>query len=69
MKNRTKYRTLDKLESDARIAMIWSEEGTDDGLWISLEAGFNLDGCGVVHEYSVKDLLASLKWVKAGPTY
>lgn len=69
IKNQTKYKSLDRLTKDPRVASIWSEEGTGDGLWVGLLPGYNWSGCGVVHEYSVRDLLESMRWVKEGATY
>lgn len=69
MKNRTKYKSLDRLAADHRVKEIWSEEGTADGLWLGLAQGYNLDGCCQVHEYNVKDLVAAMRRVKEGDTY
>jgi hypothetical protein len=69
IKNRTKYRSLDRLANDPRCEKIWSEEDKGDGIWLMLADGLNLDGCCVVHEYSARDLQASFKRVKVGPTY
>lgn len=68
-KNRTKYRSLDRVAADPRVREIWSEEGSEDGLWISLAPGYNWEGAGCVHEWSVKDLLASFRIVSEGEPY
>ena len=60
-KNKTRYRTLDKIASDPRVAQIWSEQSSGDGIWILLADGWQLDGAVCVHEWSVTDLRRAFK--------
>lgn len=66
-KNNTRYKTLDVICDDPRVVTIWDED--EDGIWIQLAEGWNNDGCSCVHEWSVKDLLASFQNIEEGPTY
>ena len=60
-KNRTRYKTLDRLAKDERVVEIWDEG--DDGLWILLrEDVFTLEGGHVLHERTVKDLVKSFRY-------
>ena len=68
-RNRTKYSSLDRISRDPRVMEVWSEEITDDGLWISLVPGWNLDGASCVHEWNVKALMASFRRVRKGDAY
>lgn len=67
-KNNTRYKSLDAICSDPKVVSIWDED--EDGIWIQLAEGFNIDGCSCVHEWSVRDLLASFaNNVEEGPAY
>jgi hypothetical protein len=68
-KNRTCYKSLDRLARDPRVVEIWSEESFGDGLWISLANGWNCDGASVVHEQTVRDLREAFKHIARGATY
>ncbi len=68
-KNKTRYKTLDKLAADPRVKEVWSEEYAGDGIWASLVPGYNLDGCSCVHEWSAGDLVRSFGLVTTGATY
>lgn len=68
IKNKTKYKSLDKIALDPRVVSIWDEG--DDGLWIELAKGYNSDGASCVHEWNVKDLIQAFKYnVEEGDTY
>lgn len=66
-KNRTRFRSLNRLAADPRVTEIW-DEGCD-GLWVSLADGFNWEGCSCVHEYSCRDLFAAFAHVEQGEPY
>jgi type IV secretory pathway ATPase VirB11/archaellum biosynthesis ATPase len=66
-KNKTRYKTLDKLAKDPRVEEIWDEGA--NGIWVALVEGWNWDGCSCVHEWSVRDVLSSFKGITEGPTY
>lgn len=67
-KNKTKYKVLDKIAADPRVKEIWDEG--EDGLWLSLEKGYNNEGASQIHEWSVKDLINAFKYqVEEGDTY
>lgn len=61
-RNKTRYKSLDKIASDPRVEEIW-EEGSD-GIWIALMPGFQWEEVHCVHEWSVKDALASFRSVE-----
>jgi hypothetical protein len=70
-KNRTGYKKLDQLASDQRIIDIWDErdEFWDDGIWAELADGYRnaVDGSSCLHEWSVPDMLRSVKHIESGP--
>jgi hypothetical protein len=67
-KNNTHYKTLDYICDDPRVVTIWDEG--EDGIWIQLAEGYNIDGCSCVHEWNVRDLMYSFENnVEEGPTY
>jgi subtilisin-like proprotein convertase family protein len=66
-KNKTRYRSLNKIASDSRVVEIWEEDV--DGIWVLLANGYNYDGTSVVHEWTVKNVLQSFKLVEKGPIY
>jgi len=66
-KNNTKHKALNRIASDPKVEQIWDEG--DDGLWISLNKGWNREGCSCVHEWSVKKLISSFESVEKGETY
>jgi len=66
-KNKTKYKTLNRIASNPKVEEIWDEG--DDGLWISLSEGWNREGCSSVHEYTVKKLISSFGCVEKGEPY
>lgn len=61
-KNRTRFRSLDRIAADPRVQEIWDEG--EDGIWISLASGYNWEGCSTVHEWTVKDLIESFRLVE-----
>lgn len=74
MKNTTRFKSLDVIEQDSRIHSAWTENDNvfgdyRDEIWISLELGYNVDGCGVIHEPTVGDALKRMKSIKAGQPY
>jgi len=66
MKNKTKYKSLNRYENDPRIVSIWSEEDTGDGLWADLAHGYVLEHCTNVHAWSVTRLMNDIRRVKQG---
>lgn len=68
-RNRTKYKTLDKVAKDPRVKEVWSEEFSGDGLWANLEPGYNAEGCSGLHEYSCKGLIQALARIETGEPY
>jgi hypothetical protein len=66
MKNKTKYKSLDRYAYDCRVVSIYSEEDSDDGLWADLATGYVIDGCTFVHAWSVTRLINDIKRVKQG---
>ena len=62
--NNTRYKTLDKLAADPRIVEIWDED--EDGIWASLADGYNAEGCSCLHEWTAKELLASVDRITEG---
>jgi len=70
MKNKTKYKSLNRYENDPRIVSIWSEEDTGDGLWADLAHGYVWEdvweGCTTVHAWSVTRLMNDIRRVKQG---
>lgn len=64
MKNKTKYKSLNRYENDCRVVSIYSEEDSDDGLWADLAKGYVLDGCTSVHAWSVTRLMDDIRRVK-----
>lgn len=66
-KNKTKYKTLDKLAANPRIVEIW-DEGTD-GLWVTLANGYNFEGCSGLHGYTCKQLFDLAKEIETGNSY
>lgn len=66
-KNKTRYKTLNRIASNPKVEEIWDEG--DDGLWISLNEGWNWEGCSCVHEYTVKKLISSFGCVEKGESY
>lgn len=68
-KNKTKYKSLNKLAADPRVKEIFSEESDDNGIWVDLVPGFNFDGCSSVHEWSCRDVIAAMDNVTEGETY
>jgi hypothetical protein len=68
-KNKTTYKTLNKIAADPRVLEIWEEDG-GDGIWISLVEGYNCEGASCVHEWTVKALINNFNClVEKGPTY
>jgi len=60
-RNRTRYKSLDRLAADPRVIEVWDEG--PDGLWVTLAPGWNWDGASSLHEWRVRDLLARLREV------
>jgi hypothetical protein len=67
LKNKTRYKTLNKLAEDPRIEEIW-DEGRD-GLWASLAPGYNWDGSSSIHESTAGELIEAMRGVTRGDTY
>lgn len=61
IKNKTKFKSLDRLASDPRIIEIWDETEQGHGLWLQLAPGWNCNGGSMVHRWSVKDLVEYFK--------
>lgn len=61
LKNRTRYKTLNKLAEDPRVEEIWDEDR--DGLWASLVPGYNWDGCSCIHESTAAELIDAMRYV------
>lgn len=74
MKNSTKLRSLDRVERDTRVDSVWTEYANTGGkwaneIWCSLAPGYNVDGCGQIHAFSVRDFFEQLRRVKEGDAY
>jgi len=52
-----------------RVKSEWNEFSTDDGYWMLLNAGWNLDGASVIHESTRAACLARLSEVKQGEPF
>jgi hypothetical protein len=63
-RNKTRYKTLDKVASDPRVVEVWDEG--EDGLWVELAEGFNHEGTSGLHEYTCKDLIEALGRIEVG---
>lgn len=63
-RNRTKYKSLDRLARDPRVVEIWDEG--PNGLWVSLAPGYNWDDTGSLHEWTVRDLLKRRSEIAVG---
>jgi hypothetical protein len=61
-KNRTRFKSLDKIADDDRVEEIW-EEGSD-GIWVALKNGFQWEGVHCVHEWSVRVVIAAFRSVE-----
>ena len=66
-------RTVAEVKADYRVAKVWRE---NDGAfssalsyWAELAPGFNWEGCGCLHEATIRDLCAALSEVVEGPRY
>ena len=60
-------KVLDKLvKTDPRIK---SYNKDMDGYWAELEDGYNWAGCGLIHENTVKDIIATLPYIDVGQPY
>jgi len=66
MKNKTKYKSLNRYENDPRIISIYSEEDSDDGLWADLAHGYVWEHSTTVHAWSVTRLMDEIRRVKQG---
>lgn len=67
-KNKTLHKSLNRIAADPRVAEVWDEYRTGDGLWISLKPGWHCDHASVVHEWTVRDLIRSFRDnVREGP--
>lgn len=66
-KNKTSYRSLDRLAADPRILEIWDEG--PDGLWADLARGFNNEGCSSLHEFTCAELIAAVQRIEKGDPY
>lgn len=66
-KNKTRFKTLDKLAADHRIEEVWDEG--DDGLWANLIPGYNVEGCSGIHAETCKGLLEEARLIEAGEPY
>jgi hypothetical protein len=64
-KNKTRYRSLDKIAADSRVVEIWDEG--EDGIWVQLVDGWNWDDVSCVHEWRVRDVLRAFRGIKEGP--
>jgi len=64
-KNKTRYRSLDKIAADPRVVEIWDED--EDGIWVQLAKGWNWDDVSCVHEWRVRDVIRAFKDIKEGP--
>lgn len=47
-----------------KIREVGDETSSHDGYWLYLRRGWTWDGCHSVHEWNMKDLLASFKRVE-----
>ena len=60
-------KVLDKLvKTDPRIK---SYNKDIDGYWVDLEDGYNWAGCSLIHENTVKDIIATLPYIDVGQPY
>lgn len=66
-KNRTRYKTLNRIAANPKVQEIWDEDV--NGLYIALNEGWNLDGLGCFCEYTVKKLISSFGCVEKGEPY
>lgn len=66
-KNKTRYKSLDKVAADPRVLEIYDEDS--DGIWVNLAPGFNWDGCSAVHERSARAIINAMSNVKTGNPY
>lgn len=64
-KNKTPFRSLDRIAADPRVVEIYYEG--EDGIWVDLAAGWISDcGTSMVHEWSVKDTLRAFRSITQG---
>jgi hypothetical protein len=63
-KNRTKYKTLNRIASNPKVQEIWDEDV--NGLYIALNEGWNLDGLSCFWGSTVKQLISSFGCVEKG---
>lgn len=60
-RNQTGLTSLDKLGDDPRVREIYKDS---DGIWCELQAGFGWDGCHGLHENTVKEMLAQVRYIR-----
>ena len=64
LKNKTRYKSLDKICEDSRVIEIWDEH--EDGIWLQLADGWNWWGCSCCHEWTCASLIAAFGAVTKG---
>jgi len=70
VKNKTKFKSLDRYESDPRVREIWAEEENDGpDIWVSLAHGWNWYGCCSVHERSCRAIHGAMLSVEKGEAF
>jgi len=73
-KNKTKFKSLNRVESDPRIESVWTEFANTGGkwgdeIWANLHPGYNVDGCGSIHAFSCRDFWEQVARIKNGASY
>jgi len=63
-KNKTKYKTLNRIASNPKVQEIWDEDV--NGLYIALNEGWNLEGNSCFWGSTVKELISSFRRVEKG---
>lgn len=61
-KNKTRYKSLDRIASDPRVIEIWDESEDGHGLWLKLADGWNCEGGSLIHRWTVREMIEHFRW-------
>lgn len=65
-KNRTRFKTLDRIAKDARCAYVREDS---DGVWVGLANGYNFEGQSAIRGDYIASVLSDWRRIEEGEPY